>query len=404
LPSNPEPSPDPVLAAKTLIDRGQNLSAGRRIQDLPEILRCFGEAIRLLEPLCAEPGNPLRDLLAVAYTHQGFALLSTRDDGALPLVLSSLDRAIALRATLLDPGEPWFRYNLVGVWINRADVLLQRGAKERLPEAIQAYDEAVRLAGDLDSAVHPAFGWRKAVARLNRAGATLRLFAPGILDQAAGDFEAALRELDPLPPPKAVAVASAWTGLSEIALRRQETETARQYADRALQVLAQEGSENFETVQTGLRARLLLGAISRKEEQEPGQNIRAAEAKAADLIEEGLGIALARPERSALMPLIIEAFAHCTRVYVVRQPKFLAEFVREFLARGAPELTSPQMLRFAIGELDAALNRLSREGLASMQPEAIEATLATVTDLRELRAELAGQLAPGVAGTGAVKA
>jgi tetratricopeptide (TPR) repeat protein len=392
VPTYPEPPKDPVTEAKEWIDRGQALVAQRQAKDFPEVLRSYSEAIKLLEPLCSAPANPLRDLLAVAYTHQGFTLLASRDEAALQMALASFDRAIALRSTLLDLGEPWFRYNLAGVWINRADTVAQRGAKERLPEAMQAYDEAVRIASGLDSASHPAFAWRKAVAWLNRGSAVLRFFDPTRWEQAQGDFEATLRELEPLPAPKAVAVASAWTGLGEVALRRGEAEQARLQAGRALHAIAAEPEETLESVQTGLRACLLLGAVSRKEAEQPGQKFREAEREALDQIEDGLDRALRRPDRRLLMPLIIEAFVHCTRAYGQRQPQFLAEFMREALEKGGADLATPQTLKFAVHELDVTLNRVSNGWLPSLQRETIESVLTAVTEMRTLRQELADRV------------
>jgi tetratricopeptide (TPR) repeat protein len=310
-----------------------------------------------------------------------------------------LDTALELRQPLLGQGNPWHRYNLMGVWINRGDARVCLGDGGRIDDAIRCYDEALALGVGLLAGLSEDFPRRIAVAHLNRAAALRRLPGTRRLEDACRSYECAIATLnrpgDPRSTQDRLILAAAWVGKAEALGAGGADVDARSCARRALELASPLESDRRDAAVVGLKARLVLcagvsRALARPDSPAAG---RGGIAEAVDLAEHGLRLAGRWDGDPEFQPLVQELFRFATQAYAQRQPHFLVEFIHEFLPRAQPGLAEP-MRAISAQAVARAMGNVATEGISSIGRSGVADTLATFRELRLAQEELRGAARP----------
>jgi len=341
---------------------------------------------------------------ASARVLRGIELLSAGDPDSLRSAIKVFDAAIELRRDLPDGLNPWFRFGHVAGWLNRGDAFTRLGGAANLAEALRSYEEALRLLQELPLAVHPDFRRRLAIAWLNRG---LTLLCQG----GAPAIAEALRSLDQaggvLAEPDAVQIEDREILLAAICLNRAvgllrlrpagAAPAAWSAARRSCAFVASRERFDPGAAEMGLKGRHLQCQAIAHWLAEPGLTESKASQlldEASDLVDGGLALARHWEEQGALQfgQLSRDLFLFGARVYQVHQPRFLVEFLLEYLdpeQSGGTYVPDHTLHTAAVEALWRAVRALQKEGFPQMATPEFDEVLRQLGELRVAEARLA---------------
>ncbi len=326
----------------------------------------------------------MNDDLASAWANQGIAFLYAGGPANLRRAVDCVDHAIALRAPLLASGNPWFLYNLAGVWINRGDAQGRMADSNATGAALTSYDEALRLSSGLDLGLHAEFPRRVALAHLNRASAMLRLAGTPGSGEAIRSFDAAISTLgstgDLMGQEELMIVASAWAGKADALGKSGEMDSSRSCAENARALVSPFESESRDAAIVGLKARIAICANSCRGLVRDGPEL----GEAIETAEDGLRLASRWGGDAAIQPLFRELFRFGTQAYAVHQPHFLGEFIREFMGPERPQ-DEDSLRRISNHALSLAIGRVAGTAISSVGKADLGESIETLGELRRAK-------------------
>ncbi|MGE3178246.1 MAG: hypothetical protein AB7O32_12335 [Vicinamibacterales bacterium] len=314
---------------------------------------------------------------ASALVRLGLSLLESTAMPDVPRALACFDRALAVRLALPVDDSPILRYDLGGVWLNRADALL-RTAPPRVDEAVRSFDAAIELLERLPHEGDPRFSRRLAIAHQNR-GLAHRSRNPAATASAVMDFVraidvlerdtcAALIDRDPL-------MATVWVNLADLQVDEETTDAWRravQSADQARRLIAGRERSDLAASAVGLKARhvccrALARCLTTAAEAAATANIPSDldddVHAATDAAEEGLDLARFWETRGVTRHREVshDLFRFGLQVYSAFQPQFVAEFAFDYLC-------GPKHLKACAG--DPALRTASQQAIVTASARA----------------------------------
>lgn len=340
--------------------------------------------------------TPPAEAEAWACAQRGIALLEAAKRGqsaspeqakaVLQESLVQFDRAIELRTGLLAGGDPYIRYNLAGAWMNRADVLRIFGGPENLTQSIVAQDKALEIMGEHAAGEDPVFQVRRAIAWLNRGSTLIAMGTEEHYQQAADSLKQAAEEADaagggPDTIPGQVC-AAAWATRANALGRLDREEEGRASAHEALKRVQGAEQQHRQAAQAGLKARLSLWqwALAALQRWTPGTPDPVID-EAVDQSEEGLALLRSWQNDPEFALIGLDLFRMAAQTYARRQPRFLAEFIREQLP--VVSVMTPAPARgIAIHALEGAANDLAQASIARVGSPDIAPMLEWIRDLR----------------------
>ena len=354
-----------IQLGRQLIEKGNSLRETGTVA-LEEALAAYGSAMALIEPHCDSPTSPFQDDLASACTNRGIALLGTGIESDIEEAIHCFDRALKLRSPLAASGEPMYKYNLAGVWINRGDALSRMGRPPDTAEAIRSYDEAIHAAEGLDLSIRAEFPRRMALAHLCRGTALARSTKLESQMDACRSFEASLAILGAGNAEECLMAAAAWVGKTEALELQGHLRQARMCALRAIEIARPLESGNRDAILVGLKSRLALCACTTRDLlcKDSSTSQKTAAVEAIDYAEDGLRLTLLWPADPAFAPLTRELFRFGSLAYAVLQPRFLREFLQEFLPLLGAD-SDPSYRVIATEAVNEGISRLVAKGIAS---------------------------------------
>ncbi|EIP98762.1 hypothetical protein OpiT1DRAFT_03229 [Opitutaceae bacterium TAV1] len=401
---------DAALVAAVWLVRGHLLETQPDPQQVLEALRCYENAIATLRR--QPPGGPgaatgaapprLTAPLAGAWMNRANALLRFGTPEAFEEAIRNYDQALALWKNVPDD-DPSMPRNAAGAaWMNRGNALLQLGGEERLPEALRSFDEALALLEPLAARGEPA-ACRNLASVCGNRGLVLmaRGDAAGIAD-AIALHERAVATLRPLATADApgirIELAGALLNLGQARWASAQTPAALAELREVLQLVASREADDLRAADTGLRARHAACVIFAAQiaQSRPGGEERAAlVAEAGDFADEGLALARTWAARGDwLQPAATRLYEFGAWLYRTQQPRFLAEFLLEFLG----DNDEPRR-RIAAHAVTAARQKLVQNGFAGMSGDALQDALDLLQSLHDVEERLAP---PAPSGAGEV--
>jgi tetratricopeptide (TPR) repeat protein len=350
---------------RRLIEKGNSVRSLGSL-GLTEALASYDSAAALIEPLCDSETSPYRDDLASAITNRGIALLGTGNVGDIKGAIECFDRAAALRAPLAASGNPWFKFNLVGVWLNRGDAHARMDSTADPSETIRSYDEAIRIGQDMDLQKKPEFTRRMALVHLSRGTALAQSSQPESLIEACRSFDASLAILGVANDERNSIAAATWAGKAEALEQQGLYREARKCALRAIEVISPLEPGDRDAALVGIKARLALCANSTRDllAQNASVSQKTNAAEALETAEDGLRVVQLWPSDPAFSPLARELFRFGSLTYAVLQPRFLREFIDEYMPLADPD-SVPAFRLIAKDSVNEAIGRLAAKGIAS---------------------------------------
>lgn len=398
----PVAAPSPVEHARwhragcAWTDRGSAL-LGRGTPDMiAASVGCHRRAVAVLRKLpFQERADYLADLGA-ACVNLGCSLQAAGGRESLGDAVEAFDKAIELLGGLPIGGEPRFRHNLAAAWMNRADALAQRDSVPDREGALVSYGRCIGLARELPLDEKASFRILLSSCFINQGNLHQRL---GQFSDSMGAYGEAVAALGPLPGAghrmSCHLAATAWTNRGEVLLREAGPGACEEAVHAARTALSHvNGRRLGGTAEALLGVQALRVMASALESLLGPGGPRFADrlAELTDVAERGMELALAGREAAPGTFDRHFAWFYCLggRVYGRYQPQFLAEFLREGIAR-RPGRDSPA---FA-DELRAVAARATRQALGRLNSSRIivggtrhaEQLLGTVCRLRDASAE-----------------
>jgi tetratricopeptide (TPR) repeat protein len=364
MPAIEKPEPEAQIeAGRRLIEKGNSMRSVGSLA-LDEALAAYVSAAALIEPLCDSETSPYRDDLASALTNRGIALVGTGGLQETKEAMECFDRAAALRAPLAASGDPWFTFNLVGVLLNRGDAYARMGSPADATETIRSYDEAIRLGQSLDLQNQPDFTRRMALVHLSRGTALAQSSQPESLVEACRSFDASLATLGVANEERDSIAAATWAGKAEALEEQGLYREARACALRAIEVIRPLETRDRDAALVGIKSRLALCANSTRDllAQNASASQKSEAAEALETAEEGLRVAQLWPSDPAFSTLVRELFRFGSLAYAVLQPRFLLEFIDEYMPLAHPD-SVPTFQLIAKDAVSEAIGRLAAKGI-----------------------------------------
>lgn len=405
------------LAARLLLARGNAQRDLRENESRAEALVSYEKALKAIEnaPLPNDATPFDHQLTANIWTNRGMALLQTDDDAALKEAISCFEKSLASRKELPRDMHNVL-WGLAAAWMNRGDALTRVGEKESLQEAVRSYDEGISCLHELGAYEHPPFVGRFAVAFMNRGHVFMAMDTPEGVAEALKSFESAISMMelhtrkDTLEYHGTLGCAMMCHAAARI---EQGSEHAAEVAEEARKAIAEVQpfeKEDLLSTEVSIKSRhLLCRALATMLDRTPPDAPEVDEwiTEVTDTVDEGMALERLWEQRGleGFRLMAVELFRFGVRVFFIRQPHFLAEFILECLdpekSPGAP-VTSEEMHHLAGSVIwDAALNIEQRARKASVQEQA--SLVEIVSDLhaadkrlQELRERYLGSSAPAM--------
>ncbi|RBP46005.1 hypothetical protein DES53_102390 [Roseimicrobium gellanilyticum] len=415
--SKNEFGPAPLLAGRILLCRGNAQRDLRTPEGRTEALASYEHGLAAVATVAMpEDATPFdHQLAANIMTNKGIALLQSDDATTLREAVTWFEKSAAYRRTLPRDMHS-VRWGLAAACMNRGDALTRLGQPEDLQEAIRSYDEAVQCLEELAGFDHPPFIVRYAVAYMNRGHALMAQNSPEGVAEAIKSFASATAMME-LHTQKDSMEYHGTMGCAMMchaaALMEQGREQAGQVAEEARKAIAHVQhfeKEDLLSTEVSIKARhLLCRALATMLDRTPPDAPEVDEwiTEVTDTVDEGMALERLWEQRGleGFRLMAVELFRFGVRVFFIRQPHFLAEFILECLdpeqSPGAP-VTSEEMHHLAGSVIwDAALNIEQRARGASVQERA--SLVEIVSDLhaadkrlQELREQYLGSSDPVV--------
>ncbi|HSI64570.1 MAG TPA: hypothetical protein VLE43_15685 [Candidatus Saccharimonadia bacterium] len=413
--SKDNPAPLHLLAARLLLARG---NAQRDLHDADAFkaaLESYRKALAAIEskPLPGDASPFNHQLSANIWTNHGIALLQTDDSEALREAISCFEKSIALRKEL-PRNMHNVLWGLAAAWMNRGDALTRHGKEDSLTEAVHSYDEALACLQELGGYDHAPFVVRHAVAWMNRGHSLMAMQTPEGVVKAIESFGSAMEVMQRHPQQDSVEYNATLgcTMMCHAAARMEQgPEHADEVAEEARGAIAQvqtHEKEDLLSTEVSIKSRhLLCRALATKLDRTPpdAPEVDAWITEITDTVDEGMALERHWEQRglTGFRLMAVELFRFGVRVFFIRQPHFLAEFILECLdperSPGAP-VTSEEMHHLAGSVLwDAALAIDQRQRGASAEERAsmieiVDDLHAADKRLQELREQYLGGNVP----------
>jgi tetratricopeptide (TPR) repeat protein len=404
-----------LLVARLLLARG---NAQRDLHDLDAFkaaLESYRKAMDVVEskPL-PENASPFdQQLAANICTNHGIALLHAENNEAVREAITLFEKSIALRKDLPRDMNNVL-WGLAAGWMNRGDALTRLRKEGTLPEAVKSYDEALACLQELGGYDHPPFVVRLAVAWMNRGHSLMAMETPEGIAKAIQSFESAMHVMQRHPNQDAVECC-ATLGCAIMCHAAARMEQGPEHADEvaeeargAIALVLTHEKEDLLSTEVSIKSRhLLCRTLATKLDRTPPDAPEVDEwiTEVTDTVDEGMALERHWEQRglTGFRLMAVELFRFGIRVFFIRQPHFLAEFILECLdperSAGAP-VTSEEMHHLAGSALwDAALRIDQQQRSASTQEKAslieiIGDLHAADRRLQELREKYLGKSEP----------
>lgn len=328
-------------------------------------------------PSAPFPDESTRSILA------GIAAL---ERGEWAMAESHFAKAGELRDAMPWRGEPESAWMRAAAWLNHGDAVVRAGDTARFPEAIGSFDKAIESMGQVPLGANPALVDRLMLAWMNRGSACGET---GDFDASAAAFGEAERLIGEwggtVSPPRCFL--SAMLCVNRARARMAEGRALDAWLD------VREGLARFrslewtaETVRAGIRARVAGCRALAMLLDEPGGPEKVGDwiAEATDLAEEALALVRAsgfRDEGAA------DLVRYGARIYRACQPRFLGEFLIEWIGNGGPLADDGALKAEMRNELWLAIAVIERDVLAI--PHETEFVEKSTAVLKKLQAGLA---------------
>ena len=415
--SKDNPAPLHLLAARLLLARG---NAQRDLHDADSFkaaLESYQKALASVEsrplPQDASPFN--QQLSANIWTNHGIALLHSDDAETIREAISCFEKSIALRKELPRDMHNVL-WGLAASWMNRGDALTRLAKEESLSEAVQNYDEALACLQELGGYDHPPFVVRHAVAWMNRGHSLMAMQTPEGVAKAIQSFASAIdvmqrhRQQDSVEYNATLGCAMMCHAAARIEQGPEFADEVGEEARRAIAQVQPHEEEDLLSTEVSIKSRhLLCRALATMLDRTPPDAPEVDDwiTEVTDTVDEGMALERHWEQRglTGFRLMAVELFRFGIRVFFIRQPHFLAEFILECLdperSPGAP-VTSEEMHHLAGSALwDAALAIDQRQRNASAEERASMIEIigdlhAADKRLQELREQYLGPSAPVV--------
>ncbi len=373
-------------------------NALRDLQDpsLGSPLAMYDKALSILEGRSSAPSDESRQLEANIWTNRGISLLQSPEPDILAEATRCFDRAITIRQAL-PRAMHQVLWGLAAGWMNRGDALTRQGDASLLPEAVKSYDEGIACLEELHAYDHPPFVIRVAVAWMNRGHTLMAMDTPESIARAGQSFQSSMDILRSHPQAESqehvgtLACALMCHAASCIEQDAGNAEAVAAGTREALTLVRSFEAESLFATDVGIKSRHLLCRALATLLDHTKPDLPAAQewmTEVTDTVDEGLALERHWEQRGIrdFRPICADLFRFGIRVFLLKQPHFLAEFIVECLdpevSPGAPA-DSPEMHHLASAAVwDAALDLEKRHAAASPGAER-EALIAMVEDLHE---------------------
>ena len=319
-------------------------------------------------------------LPANLWTNCGITLLRTGSHANLREAISCFDKAIGIRDSLPKDMHNVL-WGLAAGWMNRGDAFMQQGTAVTAAEAVVSYDHALSALKELATFDHPPFVIRYAVCWMNRGHALMSTGNAEVRQEALTSLESSRDTLRNSPTPNdpehLCTLACVQMSHASIVFADQtqlSIERSRSEVQEALLLVAPfEEAEPF-AAEISLKSRHLFCRILATLLDKSGPAAPEFDDwinEVTDVVDDGMKLERSWELRGLpdFRPLACELFRFGCRVFLIRQPHFLAEFILDSLdperSEGAP-VTSREIHHVASACIwDAALEIERR----SKQPE-----------------------------------
>jgi hypothetical protein len=375
------------------------------------------------QALAATAGAPLPEdatpfdlqLAANILTNKGITLLQSDDVETLREAVACFQKSAEHRKSLPRDMHN-VRWGLAAACMNRGDALTRLGKPEDLQEAVRSYDDAIQCLEELGGFDHPPYVVRYAVAYMNRGHALMAQDSPEGVAEALNSFSSAIAMMemhtqkDSVEYNGTMGCALMCHAAAQIEQSREHAEKVAEEARKAIAHVQSFEKEDLLSTEVSIKSRhLLCRSLATMLDRTPPDAPEVDDwiTEVTDTVDEGMALERLWEQRGleGFRLMAVELFRFGVRVFFIRQPHFLAEFILECLdperSPGAP-VTSEEMHHLAGSVIwDAALNIEQRARGASMQERA--ALVEIVGDLhaadkrlQELREQYLGASAPVV--------
>lgn len=343
----------------------------------------YQKAAATLEGRTLSPHPVALQLPANIQTNLGIAHLHAPDADSLAEAVVCFDKAIAIRSAL--PRETQnVRWGLAAAWMNRGDALTRQRNPEQLPDAVRSYDEALSILQELDSFAHPPFVVRYAVAWMNRGHTLMSMGTPEALPSAVTSFQNAIDTLRKSPTPDdqehrstlACCLMCHAASISEGTTVENPEQVAEEVREALVLTHPFEKESLFATDVSIKSRHLLCRSLATLLDFRGASHADAGEwmTEITDAVDDGMALERHWELRGIqdFRPLATDLFRFGLRVFLIKQPHFISEFILECLdpeiSPGAPA-DSPEMHHLA-GEAvwDAVLDVEKRHKASASSP------------------------------------
>jgi tetratricopeptide (TPR) repeat protein len=407
--------PTPFLAARLLLCRGNAQRDLRTPEGRGDSLHSYDHALAALASApTPEDASPFdRQLAANILTNKGITLLQSHEEAMLREAVSCFEQSAEHRRKLPRDMHN-VRWGLAAACMNRGDALTRLGKPEDLQEAVHSYDEAIQCLQELGGFDHPPYVVRYAVAYMNRGHALMAQDSPEGVTEAIKSFSSATAmmemhtEKDSVEYHGTLGCAMMCHAAARMEQGREHAGEVAEEARKAIAHVERFEKDDLLSTEVSLKSRhLLCRALATMLDRTPPDAPEVDEwiTEVTDTVDEGMALERLWEQRGleGFRLMAVELFRFGVRVFFIRQPHFLAEFILECLdpekSPGAP-VTSEEMHHLASSVIwDAALNIEQRARGASMQEktalvEIVGDLHAADKRLQELREQHLGTNAP----------
>jgi tetratricopeptide (TPR) repeat protein len=417
IPSKDGAGAAPLLTARLLLCLGNAQRDLRTAEGRAEALATYDQALAaaMSAPLPEGASHFDRQLAANILTNKGITLLQSDDAETLTQAVVCFQKSAEHRRDLPRDMHNVL-WGLAAAGMNRGDALTRLGKPEHLLEAVHSYDEAIECLQELGGFDHPPFVVRYAVAYMNRGHALMAQDIPEGVAEALKSFDSAIAmmemhtEKDSVEYNGTLGCAMMCHAAARMEHSRERAEEVAEEARKAIARVQPFEKEDLLSTEVSLKSRhLLCRSLATLLDRTPPDAPEVDEwiTEITDTVDEGMALERLWEQRGleGFRPMAVELFRFGVRVFFIRQPHFLAEFILESLdpekSPGAP-VNSEEMHHLAGSVIwDAALNIEQRARGASMQERA--ALVEIVSDLhaadkrlQELREQHLGASPPVV--------
>lgn len=415
--SKSDSGPFPLLAARLLLCRGNAQRDLRTAESRAEALATYEQAFAVVRstPLPDDASPFDRQLGANILTNKGITLLQSDDAEALRKAVACFEESAEHRKNL-PRDMPNVLWGLAAAWMNRGDALTRLGKEDDMKESVRSYDEAIACLQEIGGFDHPPFVVRYAVAYMNRGHALMAQDSPEGVEEALKSFSSAVAMMelhtqkDSVEFHGTLGCALMCHAAARIEKDREQAEEVAAEARQAIAHVQHFEKEDLLSTEVSLKSRhLLCRALATLLDRTPpdAPEVDAWITEVTDTVDEGMALERLWEQRGleGFRLMAVELFRFGVRVFFIRQPHFLAEFILECLdpekSPGAP-VTSEEMHHLAGSVIwDAALNIEQRARGASVHERA--ALVEIVGDLhsadkrlQELREQYLGRSEPAM--------